>query len=242
MSVKRHLTLTTKVVLSIVSAVLFSSCAIPPESKDGKSKSILHRELFHAETAIQDEWQHLPIRGQNEYRLAVVDGKISIRAVGHGYASGLVRRVSVDTRQCPWIEWVWRVEVIQPDADIRVKESEDVAASIFLLFGDTDLAIDFKKIPTLRYVWTNDKVSEGTVVDNPYFPETVRSIVIRSGSKQVGKWITERRNLAIDFQQAFGYHPKVPIEAIALFTDNDQTKQPVEASYAWARVLCTAGR
>ncbi|MEE8302032.1 MAG: hypothetical protein V3S24_06295 [Candidatus Tectomicrobia bacterium] len=32
--------------------------------------------------------------------------------------------------------------------------------------------------------------------------------------------------------------PKDHIQAIALFTDNDQTKQPVQAYYGWARVVC----
>ena len=33
--------------------------------------------------------------------------------------------------------------------------------------------------------------------------------------------------------------PKESIEAFALFTDNDQTKQAVKAYYAEARLLCT---
>ncbi len=41
-----------------------------------------------------------------------------------------------------------------------------------------------------------------------------------------------------DFLSAFGDSPTERIHAIVLFTDNDQTQQPVEAYYGWARVIC----
>ena len=45
-----------------------------------------------------------------------------------------------------------------------------------------------------------------------------------------------------DFERAFGYTPKEAIEAIALFTDNDQTKEPVLAYYEWGRLECRTDR
>ncbi len=195
-------------------------------------------KLFDAATTIQDQWQHMPLRGTTEYRLAVMDGQLGIRAVGRKSASGLIRRVSVDPGKCPVIEWSWSVTRLQPGADLRVKEAEDVAASIFLMFGDPGFLFDPKPVPTLRYVWTNDRLPLDAIIDNPYLPGTVRSIVIESGAKHAGRWAIERRNISKDFEKAFGHSPKKNIQAIALFTDNDQTQQPVEAYYGWARVVC----
>ncbi len=82
-------------------------------------------------------------------------------------------------------------------------------------------------------------MAENAVIDNPYMPGIVRNIVVRTGTEHMGEWITERRNIVADFKRAFGEEPTNAIEAFALFTDNDQTKEAVKAYYADARLLCT---
>lgn len=205
-------------------------------SRDGNGAQM----LFAATTTIQDRWEELPIKGITEYRLAVADARLGIRARGTGGASGLVRYVDIDSNRCPGIEWSWRVDRLQPSADLRTRAHEDVAASIFLFFGDPGLFSMPERVPTLRYVWTNDLIPVGAVVDNPYLPSVVRSIVVRSGTTATGQWVFEKRNLRADFVAAFGTEPPAPVAALALFTDNDQTKEPVEAHYAWGRSLCAS--
>ena len=109
------------------------------------------------------------------------------------------------------------------------------------MFGDPGSLLDPKPVPTLRYVWTNDGGETGAVIDNPYFPETVRSIVTDKGLSRDPSWVVRRRDIVRDFQNAFGRPADENIHAIALFTDNDQTKQPVEAYYGWARIFCPPG-
>jgi hypothetical protein len=216
---------------------LLAACATAPPDRRAAGTAG-ERVLFAAETAIQDEWQPVALRGETEYRLAVVDGRLAIRAVGRQSASGLLRAVQLDPSRCPVLEWTWRVERLQPDADLRVKERDDVAASLFLFFGDPGLLISPNRVPTLRYVWTSARIPAGAVVDSPYAPGTVRSLVVESGESRLGRWVTERRRVADDFEQTFGRRPTAPVQAIALFTDNDQTGQPVEAYYAEARARC----
>lgn len=218
---------------------LASACATPaPETgADPTGRTI---PLFGAETVIADQWQHLPLQGKTEYRITAHQGLIAIRGVGKHSASGLIRRVTGDLSRCSEIAWSWAVTKIQPSADLRVKERDDVAASIFLLFGDPGFLSNPEPVPTLRYVWTNERHSQDTVVDNPYMPGVVRSIVVRSGDVGLGSWRHERRNVAEDFKRAFGSAPTAPIHAIALFTDNDQTHEPVEAFYGAAKMVCHA--
>src|SRR3546814_7551085 len=66
-------------------------------------------------------------------------------------------------------------------ADIRIKEREDFAAAIFLIFGRPSMFN--RDVPTLAYVWTSSQLPEDAVVDSPYHPGTVRSIVLRSGGE-----------------------------------------------------------
>ncbi len=183
----------------------------------------------------------MPLRGETDYRLAVYDDRVAIRAVGQDSASGLIRRILVDPAQCREIEWSWAVNRLQPDAVLTLKEHEDVAASIFLMFGDPGFMLDPSPVPTLRYVWSNESADVGAIIDNPYMKGIVRSIVIKAGLDPNRSWVVQRRDVHEDFQRAFGYPPDDRIHAIALFTDNDQTKQPVEAYYGWARVLCAPG-
>ena len=229
----------TRAQATLVLLILFlSACTGAVQINDRRQTSVARNILFDAATTIQDQWQQMPLRGITEYRLAVMNGQLGIRAIGRKSASGLIRRINVDPGKCPIIEWSWSVTRIQPGADLRVKEAEDVAASVFLMFGDPGFLFDPKPVPTLRYVWTNSRLPLDTIIDNPYLPGIVRSVVVESGNKRVGSWVIERRNMSQDFEKAFGYPPKKNIQAIALFTDNDQTLQPVEAYYGWARVVC----
>lgn len=196
--------------------------------------------LFDASTAILEEWFHREIRNATEYRTRFVDGQIAVRAVGRKSASALVRWIDVDPGRSPRLEWMWRVDTLQPDADIRGRESDDVAASPFLVFGESVWSSGLPKIPTLRYVWMSDTVQRGAIIPNSYFPRTVRNVVVRIGDAETGQWVVEHRNITEDYRRAFGVPPDDEIRGIALFTDNDQTKQPVEAYYAWVRVHCSS--
>ena len=225
----------------IFALFLFNACAIQKTGGLTAAQPQRHVPLFSAERAIQDEWQEIRIRGETEYRVTASAGRVAIRATGQGSASGLVRRVQVDPVDCPKIEWSWRVDRLQETADIRVRDKEDVAASIYLMFGDPGLLLTPKQVPSLRYVWTNQRMDVESIVDSPYLPGTVKSLVVRSGSRQP-EWFIESRNILKDFERAFGYTPKEAIEAIALFTDNDQTKEPVLAYYEWGRLECRTDR
>lgn len=167
-----------------------------------------------------------------------MDGRLAVRAVGRDSASGVIRRIDVDPHRCPVLEWEWRVERIQADADLKTKAGDDVAAALFLLFGDPGFLTDPEPVPTLRYVWSGGDAPLGSIIANPYMPDVVRNIVVESGPARLGRWVGERRNIVDDFRRAFGKTAPGTVEAFALFTDNDQTRQPVTAYYGPARLRC----
>jgi len=225
-----------RIFLVFPTVLILAACSAVPPPGHGALRP--DKALFSAAHAIQDQWRHVPMRGTTDYRIAVKDGRVAIQAIGRNSASALMRRVSVDPSRCPVIEWSWYVARIQKNADIRIKDREDVAASIFLLFGDPGFLSNPQPVPTLRYVWTNGTVPVETVVDNPYLQGVVRSIVVESGTDRMGRWVTERRDVLADFRRAFGREPSEGIHVIALFTDNDQTEEPVEAYYGRAHMEC----
>jgi DUF3047 family protein len=190
-----------------------------------------HNMIVLADPAmpLDSAWTHRKFGEPTEYKRVEIDGARYIRAIGKQSASGLYRDIAYRPATYPWLEWTWRVDKLQPSADIRTKAGDDVAAQIFLIFGQPGL---FRRnVPTLAYVWTSAKLSPGEVVASPYHAGSVRSIVIQSGGQQLGKWLRERRNVIADYRLAFGKDPPEKVEIIALWTDNDQTGEPVEAYY-----------
>ena len=178
---------------------------------------------------LQQAWTHQSFGTATHYETVTVDGVPAIRAIGRESASGLYRDTPYRVEEHPWLEWTWRVDQLQRTADIRVKSREDFAAAIFLIFGHPSMIN--RDVPTLAYVWTSDRVPAGAVVNSPHHPGSVRSVVVRSGGAHLGRWMHERRNVLDDFRRAFGQEPLDAVEIVALFTDSDQTGEPVEAYY-----------
>jgi hypothetical protein len=178
---------------------------------------------------------HYAFGRETEYTFATIDGRPAVRAVGRGSASGLFKDMSYPLRAYPWLEWSWRVDRLQPSADLRVIGKHDFAAGIMLLFERPNLFR--REVLTLNYVWANDRHPSGTVLENPHAPTKIRHLIVRAGSQSLGAWVMERRNVLEDFRRAFGREPPDDVQIIALFTDNDQTGEPVEAAYGAIRAL-----
>ncbi len=231
-------------VLATVCLLVFA-CAhpspktVPATSASSGAACQSETPLFSAETAIQDGWKEVAIRGRTRFRIRQVGGRLAIEAQPNRSASGLARWIDADTADCRWLEWSWRVDELQASADLGSKSGDDVGAALFLLFGDPGYLTDPDPVPTLRYVWTTDRHPVESIIPNPHLPDTVRNVVVRSGDAALGRWSQERRDLVADYTAAFGTSPPEPLSAMVLFVDNDQTREPSLASFESARLLCS---
>lgn len=84
-------------------------------------------------------WTRQRFIGETDYKRMTLNVVPAIRALGRNSASGLYREVNYRISTHPWLEWAWRVEGLQQSTDIRVKDREDFAAEIFLIFGRLSL-------------------------------------------------------------------------------------------------------
>lgn len=185
--------------------------------------------LLDPRGSIDELWSRGGWRRQTEYSRSEAGGVPAIRAVGRNSGSALHRELRYRPVDYPWLEWSWRVEKLQEGADIRDAKREDFGAALSLIFGRPSLLR--RNVPTLSYVWTNGRVRAGDVVESPHHQGTTRSIVLQAGGEKLGRWVDERRNVVEDYRRAFGTDPPDHVEVIALWTDNDQTGDPVEAYY-----------
>lgn len=179
-----------------------------------------------------------------EYRLVSDGTGTALEAFADGAASGLYRRVRVDPRRQPLLEWSWRVETLIPGADLRRGSREDAAARLVVSFHGDPAKLDFEDRARLRlakifageplpyamliYVWSN-QIPVETALPSPQI-ERIRMIVVESGPARLGEWLHYRRNVLEDYRRAFGEDPG-DIVAVGVLTDSDNMQQSTRALY-----------
>lgn len=185
--------------------------------------------LVEPSIPVAEAWRSQAFGVPTRYENRTLDGRPVIAATGEGSASGLIRGLRFRVADHPLVTWSWRVDTLPAGADIRTREGDDVGASLFLLFGRSGW---FRPDPpTLVYAWTTAATPASSVVVSPYHQGNVRSLVLRSGAGELGQWVVERRDLAADYRRVFGAEPPVYVEAVALWSDADQTGGTVRAYY-----------
>jgi Protein of unknown function (DUF3047) len=149
-----------------------------------------------------------------------------LRLTPHHSASGLYLPVAIAPALLGAVSWRWRVDQLQPSADIRALKKEDTGATIFFIFGVPSFF--HRDVPTLAYTWTATPVADGTILPSQRY-QCLRYIQLR-GRAEVGKWEWERRDLVADYKRIFGREPPA-LRYVAVFNDNDQTGEPASAEF-----------
>ena len=78
----------------------------------------------------------------------------------------------------------------------------------------------------IGYVW-DTTAPEGTIVQSEK-SSLVTYVVLRSGSKDLGRWITESRNVYDDYRKIYKEEPG-ELGAVSIAIDSDDTKSSAEA-------------
>jgi hypothetical protein len=206
-------------------------------------KSVLVRDaniivLLEPEAGLGDDWQHRRIsRADTLYEAVESSLGHSIRATGNQSASIVYRLFEPVRSECNHLRWQWLVRKPQAGSDLHVKGSDDVAASVFVLFGDPGIFQD-KVVPTLKYVWANDQHQKDEIIAGPYHKGYIKTRVLRVGGNDGQAMVVENVNLREDYLRVFGEVPTGRIHGIAIFTDSDDTRKPIVAHYGKIELLC----
>jgi Protein of unknown function (DUF3047) len=129
----------------------------------------------------------------------------------------------VNLKETPILEWTWKAAILPTGGDLRRKETTDMAAQLYVVWPRFPALLRSRII---GYVW--DATTPVGMISKSQKTMTVVFVVIRSGSEGLGKWLTERRNVAEDYATIFGEFPDDP-RAITISIDSNDTHSMAES-------------
>jgi len=129
----------------------------------------------------------------------------------------------VSLKQTPILEWSWKATVLPTGGDLRRRETTDMAAQLYVVWPRFPALLRSRII---GYVW--DATAPATTIVKSQKTGTVTFVVMRSGSKDLGKWLTEQRNVAEDYVKIFGEVADDP-QAITISIDSNDTHSMAES-------------
>jgi hypothetical protein len=193
-----------------------------------------------ADQVVVEDWSQAPAgakgiapgwKGQNwgspKYDFTVVqhEGRKALHMKSANDGSTISKDVkgTVDLKATPVLEWSWKAVVLPKGGDSRKKATDDQAAQIFVVWPRFPEAVRSRII---GYVW-DTSAPVGTIVKSEK-TGTVTYVVLRSGGAELGKWLTERRNVAEDFRKIYGEDPEPP-GAVSISIDSNDTNSVAES-------------
>ena len=202
-------------------------------------------------------WEVLNFPGKARTQFVHVhkEGRDAVMAVARASVSMKRLRLDVPPDALGAVRFSWMVPQLIQQADMSRRDLDDSPARIVLVFdGDrsrftpaesmmSELArtLTGEEMPyaTLMYVWEAHQPL-GAVVVHPR-SDRIRKWVVDSGPEHLGTWRVHQRDLAADFERAFGERPGALV-AIGKMTDADNTRARAEAWYGSIEVMpCTGG-
>jgi hypothetical protein len=167
-------------------------------------------------------WEVKEKAGRADYSV-VKEGNIhALRLRSEGTSFSLQKPVDVDPRQFPVVSWKWKVTKLPEGGDVRKASADDQAAQLFIGFANSNV---------ISYIW--DTNAPKGLVEGTWLPPflDIKTIVVRSGKGDAGKWLTETRNAYADYHDLFGEEPP-KIAGLRIQINSQHTDSSGESYFA----------
>lgn len=169
-------------------------------------------------------WQLKERTGHADFSMLNCEGlhALQLRSASTSYA--FQREVKADLKQFPILSWKWKVTKVPQGGSFRKSATDDQAAQLFLAFSRTR---------SIVYIW-DSSAPEGYMGDAPAPPfMTIKVVVVRSRPSDLGKWLTETRNVYDDYRKLFGSQDEPPpVRGLRLQINSQHTKSSAESYFA----------
>lgn len=169
----------------------------------------------------EDGWKTRNGEASSVYSVIIENNNSYLNAHDRGFSVQLFRAKGWKLSEDHMMSWKWRA-IKFPVNSNELKGLNDSVAAVYVVFPKRWFVPE-----TIKYIWS-EKLPVGTLIrrkDN--FP----ALVIRSGTEDAGKWITEERNVYEDYKKLFDQRsPSSPV-AFGVLTDSNDTKSEAIADY-----------
>jgi len=129
----------------------------------------------------------------------------------------------VNTNDTPIIEWSWKAVVLPENGNACKKATDDQAVQIYVVWPHFPEAVRSR---ILGYIWDTTQ-PVGTVCRSEK-TSTVTYFVLRSGTADLGKWMTERRNVCEDYKRVYNEDCESPA-GVSVAIDSNDTRSTAES-------------
>ncbi len=165
-------------------------------------------------------WNLKVHQGDAQANLVAENGEevLHMKSVKSSFA--LEHNVAVNIQKYNYLAWTWKAVSLPSKGDVRERSKDDQALQLLIAFKDGRV---------ISYVW-DANAPEGTVVDRsiPWpFSLKIKVIVVQSGDSDLGKWVTNERDIYRDYRRLFGKEPS-PAERIRVQMNTQHTGSSAE--------------
>ena len=163
--------------------------------------------------------------GSPKYEFEVVSESPTrvLHLVSNGDSSTINKDIKIDCKDYPVLQWRWKAVELPKGGDAQKKATDDQALQIYITFPRFPNAVRSRVI---GYIW-DTTAPAGTIVKSQK-TGLVTYVVVRSGGADIGKWVTETRNVCQDYRKIYGEEPEEKVEALSIGIDSDDTRSRAE--------------
>jgi len=178
-------------------------------------------------TGIPDGW-----KGQSwgspkyEFRIVTQGGRKVLHLKSNNDSSTISKEIKVDIKSLPILQWSWQAVTLPKGGDARKSATDDQAAQIYVTFPRFPQQVRSRVI---SYIW--DTTAPAGAVFKSEKTGLVTYVVVRSGSADLGKWLTESRNVLEDYQKIYGEAPGEEVGAVSISIDSNDTRSTAESYF-----------
>ncbi len=147
-----------------------------------------------------------------------------LRLRSRGDNSTISKEIKIDVRELPVLVWRWKMVTLPAGGDCRSRATDDEAGQLYVAFPRYPTSMRSRVI---GYVW-DTTAPAGTIVQSQS-SALVTYVVVRSGSAELGRWLTETRNVYDDYKRIYGQAPTEMVGAVSVAIDSNDTRSSAES-------------
>lgn len=171
-------------------------------------------------------WKEKKFKSSTSYQFAQMPDKQFLLAESQNSASALIKKVRIDIKEYPYLNWSWRTESRLDTEDEKTKSGDDYVLRVYVVVDGGTLPWRTRAV---NYVWAN-RASKGEVWKNAFAGKNAMMMALRNRQDELSTWYSEKRNVYEDLKRLFGNEFRF-IDAVVIMTDTDNSHGHAKACY-----------